>query len=77
MSAYSASAPVMASTTEASAMNAIRPWPVKKRSPYSGDSALMIAGSRMTSAPPDKARTTNHSAMTGPNSFPTSPVPYR
>src|SRR4051794_38826139 len=77
MSAYSASAPVTASTTEPSAMNAVPGWSVKNSTAYDGDSALTIAGLSKILPSPEIARMLNQSPITGPNSRPTAPVPKR
>ena len=70
MSAYSASAPVTASTTAASAKNAIEKWPKKKSSAYVGDSALRISGWSAIPLTPHAPIATNQTIITGPNSRP-------
>ena len=55
MSAYSASAPVTASTIAASAKNAMPKWPTRKPSAYVGDSALRICGCSTMPATPQRA----------------------
>ena len=75
MSAYSASAPVTASTTAASEKNAIAKWPTKNPTAYVGDSASRIAGCRAMPPTPQAAMATNQTTITGPKSRPTAPVP--
>ncbi len=75
MSAYRASAPVTASTTEARATKATTPWVAMKRAPYVGDRALMIEGFLTMPLMPAPAIAANQTSITGPNSRPTMPVP--
>src|SRR4051794_40962333 len=77
MSAYRASAPVTASTTEPSATNAVPGWSVKNVTAYEGDSAFRISGVSTIWPTPDTASTVNQTPITGPNSRPTAPVPKR
>ena len=75
MSAYSASAPVSASTTAPSSTKLIQGNSTMKRKPHMGLSALSTSGVCQTCQPPSSASVPNHSAITGPNSLPIRPVP--
>ena len=77
MSAYRASAPVTASTTAASEKNDVPKCPNRNESAYVGDSALRIDGLPAIPRMPQAPITTNQTAITGPNSRPTAPVPSR
>ena len=77
MSAYSASAPVTASTTPPSARNAVRPSWARNLAAYVGDSARRTLGWAAMPWTPSAARTMNQTSITGPNSQPTVPVPRR
>ena len=78
MSAYSASAPVTASTTAASAKNAMWKWPNMKserirRRQRPQDLRVRERSRARRSAP----MTTNHTTITGPKNRPTIAVPCR
>ena len=77
MSAYSASAPVIASTTAASEKNAIEKWPPRKPSAYVGESAFRISGWSAMPEMPQAPIARNQTIITGPNSRPTAAVPSR
>ena len=77
MSAYSASAPVTASTIAARAKNAMPKWPTRKPSAYVGDSALRISGWPTMPTTPHAPMATNQTIITGPNTRPTAAVPRR
>jgi hypothetical protein len=77
MSAYSASAPVKASTMAPTAANTCQPRACRKARPLSGLSAARMAGWRTISRNPKNASTANHTTITGPNSLPTTAVPWR
>ena len=76
-SAYSASAPVIASTTAASEKNAIEKWPDRKPRAYVGESAFRIAGCWAMPDTPHAPIARNHTIITGPNMRPTAAVPIR
>ena len=75
MSAYSASAPVIARTTAPSAMNATKGRSAMNASAWCGDSARRIEGPASRCGSPIAARARNHSAITGPKNRPMPPVP--
>ena len=77
MSAYSASAPVMASTTAPNAMKARILFSNMKRSACHGLSAFRITGASMILTMPMAASTRNHTAITGPKKRPMPAVPWR
>ncbi len=77
MSAYSASAPVTARTTAASAKNATVKCPNRNVAAYVGDRALSIAGWLTMPRMPAAPIAVNHRPMIGPNTRPTAPVPSR
>ena len=77
MSAYNASAPVTASTTEPRMKMPCQPWFMKNSTPYHGFTALRIDGSFAISSPPKSAMLPNHSSITGPNTRPIFVVPPR
>ena len=77
MSAYSASVPVTASTMAPSARNDSVGLPTKKAIAYLGLIAASTAGCRAMPTIPRTATATNHTHITGPNSAPTRPVPWR
>ena len=77
MSAYSASAPVNASTIAPTAANTIQPRSARKWNACSGLSAPRTAGVWAICCTPVIASNRNHSTMIGPNSLPTTPVPLR
>src|SRR5580658_5024368 len=75
MSAYSASAPVTHSTTAPSTTKARYLYTTQSLKAYHGDTASSTSGRSTICMTPSTARTTNHSAMTGPNTRPTLWVP--
>ena len=77
MSAYSASAPVMTSTTAPIAMKVIAGCAKTNDTAYVGDRPRTTLGSFAIWATPTAASATNHSRVIGPNSAPTRPVPNR
>ncbi len=77
MSAYTASAPVIASTTVPSARNDIIGCAAKNNTPYHGFKDLRMVGYSWISASPSTPSTTNQSIITGPNTAPTRAVPLR
>jgi hypothetical protein len=68
---------VIVSTTAPMAMKAVNGCSTMNASAYVGDSAARISGCRTMCGTPRTARTTNHTAMTGPKAFPTASVPHR
>ena len=77
MSAYSASAPVTASTTAPSRTNAAHPLCIMNVMAYIGLTAARMAGERMTSCRPVAAITVNQINISGPKNAPTFAVPWR
>ena len=78
MSAYSASAPVSASTIAPMAASSDQPpRPAMKCAACSGFSAARIAGWRAICTTPVSARVANQSTITGPKAAPTARVPRR
>ncbi|MCU1699821.1 MAG: hypothetical protein JWR34_5884 [Mycobacterium sp.] len=77
MSAYSASAPVTASTTPANEKNAIPKFPTMNFTAYSGESAASICGWSAMPFTPLAPIATNQPIITGPKRRPTAPVPRR
>src|SRR5262249_10764277 len=77
MSAYSASAPVTARTTAGREKNATVKCPNRKPRAELGDRAFTSAGGTAIPCAPIAPIAVNHTAMTGPNSRPTAPVPSR
>ena len=75
MSAYSASAPVMASTTAPMAMNAMKGRSAANLSACTGETAVRISGLDTTWGMPMTAMVTNHATMIGPKNLPTAAVP--
>ena len=77
MSAYSASAPVTASTMDPKATNAMAGSPRMNLRAKCGERANITPGCCTICAMPSRARIANHSTMMGPNALPTVPVPKR
>ena len=77
MSAYSASAPVTASTIAASAKNAMWKCPARNPIAYVGESALRIAVCSVMPPIPAAPITVNQAIITGPKTRPTDSVPRR
>src|SRR5439155_1744947 len=77
MSAYSASAPVIASTTAPIATNAMCGWSNTNANAYVGDSPLRIDGDFNTYLRPATPISVNQTTITGPNTRPTRCVPQR
>ena len=77
MSAYSASAPVSASTMAPTAASTCQPRSARNSTARNGCSAARMAGCSMICQMPVTASVPNHSTMTGPNILPTTPVPKR
>ncbi|MNV96529.1 hypothetical protein D3C71_1915480 [compost metagenome] len=75
MSAYSASAPVSASTTAPSSTKLIQGNSMMNRRPYMGFKAASTSGVCQICQPPRAASVPNHNSITGPNSLPIAPVP--
>ena len=75
ISAYSASQPVTASTTEPSATKAVQGSRRNRLTPYIGLTARRICGALRMAAAPSTPSTMNHSTITGPNSLPIVSVP--
>ncbi len=75
MSAYSASAPVSASTSEPRATKVSQGATPMKRKAHRGLTACSTWGNWRMRQPPSTPRVRNHSSMTGPKSRPTVPVP--
>ena len=66
-----------ASTTAASAKNAIEKWLKKNSIAYVGDNAFRISGWSAIPLMPQTAMAVNHTIITGPNRRPTVAVPSR
>ncbi len=77
MSAYSASPPVMQSTTEPSTRKPGKPWARRKRSAYPGFSAASTAGTVATHGAATAAMLMNQTSVAGPKTAPTPAVPRR
>ena len=77
MSAYSASPPVTASTTEPKIATATPVCAVKNAMPIKGFIAAKMPGALTTSANPMSPRERNHTSITGPNTLPMTAVPNR
>ncbi|MNC30090.1 hypothetical protein D3C75_783640 [compost metagenome] len=75
ISAYSASTPVIDSTTAPSAKNDTFLYSIKKLRAHFGFSACNTSGLEIMLRAPRTANTINHSSITGANSLPTLPVP--
>ncbi|MNR37379.1 hypothetical protein D3C85_1553890 [compost metagenome] len=75
MSAYSASTPVMASTTAPRAKKEVSRYSMKKRKAQSGLSAPSTSGLWTMLLRPSAARVRNQISMMGANSLPTVAVP--
>ncbi len=76
-SAYSASAPVIASTTAAREKNAVAKCPARKPTAYVGDSALSTSGCCAMPDTPHAAMIVNQPIITGPKRSPTRRRPSR
>ena len=75
MSAYSASPPVIASTTAPRMKIPPQWWATKNCAPHQGLSAFTTSGLWPMLSTPVAAIARNHSSVTGPNTRPTFCVP--